>query len=619
MNLRTKLIIIIVFLALVPMTLSAWTSLGVHQRAFDGKIRELHRVSARYGAALVQEHLDNAVRNLSLATRAIRWPELSVQELTGALWMVYRQHDDIAVASLLDENGEGIGGSVFVDEASRVEELSGHPLASLPILEAFAGSIPFEAAKKDGTAIGQAFVGPGSTVPIVPLAMRVRGRAPGADWIVTVGLSTGSICERISQMRTGETRVLLVDGRDRIVCQPAGGRPLQPVGPELSELASVGELRFHDGAGQEYLATAATLSLGWSVVVQQPTAEAFAASARMRQQTIFWIVASVLVAIFVGLFLGRSISVPIKQLVEGAEQFAQGHFGHRLPVEGSDELGRLSATFNHMGVEIEKRDSEIRAWNRELQQRVEDRTRELKEVQEQLVQSQKIAAVTSLGAGIAHEINNPLTAVLGLTQIMISQTGKDEALKKRESLLKTVEKEGLRIKGIVRTLLSFSQDYAGESFMPMDLNELLDSTISMVEKSCAQEGIEIVRDYCQEVPSVLGNRTKMQQVFLHLMNNSRIAMPQGGRLAVSTRSVEGKVVRVSVADTGKGIAPENLDKIFEPFFTTKDNWEGEGLGLTVVFRIVEEHHGKIKAESEVGRGTTMTVTLPAAKRRAHLA
>jgi two-component system NtrC family sensor kinase len=316
--------------------------------------------------------------------------------------------------------------------------------------------------------------------------------------------------------------------------------------------------------------------------------------------------------------LAQSIAGPVRQLLDGALQFAKGNFSHRLSMTGRDELGQLSETFNHMGVEIDKRDREIRMWNAELQQRVEERTRELKEAQEQLLQSHKIAAVTALGAGIAHEVNNPLTGVIGLTQCMMTEA-EEEGREEQVELLRTVETEALRVKGIVRTLLTFSQNYAGESFSPLDVCEILDESAEVVDTDSANGKTEIIREYAEDTPKILGNRTQLQQAFLHLMNNSRIAMPNGGRLVLSTSSVDGQLVKIAFVDTGKGIEPEIIEKIFEPFFTTKDNWRGEGLGLTVAFRIIEQHHGTIKASSRAGEGTTMAITLPAAKRGAHLA
>jgi signal transduction histidine kinase len=364
------------------------------------------------------------------------------------------------------------------------------------------------------------------------------------------------------------------------------------------------------------LAAQAAMPLGWTMVVRQPESIAFSASRRMRNQTFFWIGLSLLVALVAGLFLSRSISLPVRQLVLGASELAKGNFGFRLQMSSPDEFGRLSSTFNHMGAEIEKRESEIQAWNRELLQRVEDRTRELKELQNELLQSKKIAAVSSMGAGIAHEINNPLTAVLGLTQVLLAQnSGEDPEMLET---LESIEREAQRIKGIVQNMLALSVNFAGEGFARLSLNEIMDESISLLGWDRETDHIEIVRDYADNLPAVLGNSSNLCQVFMHLFNNSRTAMPDGGRLTLSTSVVEGQLVKVSVADTGKGIDPENLEKILDPFFTTKDNWKSSGLGLTVAFRIVEEHRGKLKIGSTPDVGTTVTITMPAAGRGSHL-
>ena len=357
-------------------------------------------------------------------------------------------------------------------------------------------------------------------------------------------------------------------------------------------------------------------SMGWTMVVQQPESIAFSASRRMGVQTIFWIGLSLLVALVAGLFLSRSISLPVRQLVKGASELAKGNFGFRLQMSSRDELGRLSRTFNHMGAEIEKRDSEIQAWNRELLQRVEDRTRELKELQDELLQSKKIAAVTSMGAGIAHEINNPLTAVLGLAQVLLAQqSGRDPDL---QETLKSIEREAQRIKGIVQNMLALSENFAGEGFVHLNLGEIMDESVDLLDWDQEKDRIEIVREYADDLLPVLGNSSNLGQVFMHLLNNSRTAMPDGGRLTLSTSVVEGQLVKASVTDTGKGIKPENLEKILDPFFTTKDNWKSSGLGLTVAFRIVEEHSGKLKIDSTPNEGTTVTITMPVATRGAHL-
>jgi two-component system NtrC family sensor kinase len=167
--------------------------------------------------------------------------------------------------------------------------------------------------------------------------------------------------------------------------------------------------------------------------------------------------------------------------------------------------------------------------------------------------------------------------------------------------------------------VTLGQDCAG-GHSTLNVNEVIDAALAVVQSEKAGASIEVVRLYEPDLPPVLGNRAQLQQVFLHIMNNARQAMShRGGSLTVSTSIVDGKLIKIAMKDTGRGISPDHLDLIFEPFFTTKENWTGEGLGLTVAFKLVEQHQGKLKADSELGRGTTMTITLPAARRGTHLA
>ena len=253
--------------------------------------------------------------------------------------------------------------------------------------------------------------------------------------------------------------------------------------------------------------------------------------------------------------------------------------------------------------------AEIQQWNEELHQRVDDRTRELREAQLQLLESQKIAAVTSLAAGVAHEINNPLTGVLGFAQVLkmrAAKAGDDKSIE----VLSRIEVDAKRIRDIVQTLLSFSQEYSGEGFAPFAIAEVVGDSVELVRGQAQERTIDVVVDVQDELPPVRGSAGQMRQVMLHLLNNALTACDDGGRISVTARAIEGGLVRVAVADDGRGIAAENLSRVFEPFFTTKDDWHGRGLGLTVTYRVVEEHRGTIKIDSTVGEGTTVTILLP---------
>jgi signal transduction histidine kinase len=631
MTLRVKLVIIVLLVALVPLVISAFTGLRVHQQAVYDSTKMLHLKVAEHGATLATSHFDTVERTLSMVTKSIDWPALNEAERIGALWLVYRQLPDIATVALLDENGKGLETSVYRDTTTKASDLKDHPQVTMDILTEFAKRIPFADTKQQGFAMGEAFAGGDFKEPFLPLAVKVKG-PQGTSWVIAVNLWLGSLCKKLNAATPpGSNLYLVVDESHRATCLRSAtetfhvahdalhfDHPRRRVSRSGASEKDRIMVRFANKNGEQMVAAVSPAKAGWSAVVEQPEAVAFAASQRMKRQTIFWIVLSFVAALAAGLFLAQGISRPVAVLVKGALEVAKGNFEHRLASGSRDEFGRLSDAFNHMSEEVKKRDNEIRAWNKELQQRVEDRTRELTEAQAQLLQSQKIAAVTSLGAGVAHEINNPLTSVIGLVQVVQAKLKKEGGKDKLVELLETVENEGLRIKDIVRTLLTFSQDYGGEGFASLDLHKLLDECLSLVENQNQRQQIDISKEYEQQAHHVLGNRSQLQQAFLHLLNNSRIAMANGGRLTLSTSVVDGRAIRVAVTDTGKGIAPEHIDKIFEPFFTTKDNWRGEGLGLSVAFRIITEHHGKITAQSKVQEGTTMTVTLPVADTKAHL-
>ncbi len=623
MSLRLKLVVIIFCVALVPLTIFALTSLGIHQRAFENKIGEFHHLSATSGAAAVQSQFDNAERAITQAARSIEWSALSQNEREGALWLLYRQLDDIAVVTMLDEEGEGIGKGAYLDKSSSTKELEKHPVATIPLLEEFSKRIPLARAMRGGYAVGDAFTAPGTETPLIPLAVSINSETTKAKWVVAAAVSLRTVCESILEMGSKETNVMLVDSQNRSICPANGHQALATIDPALHDREldeGIGDLQYRNAAGEEMLATIAPLPRGFSIAVEQLEAQAFSSSRSILLQTIFWIIMSTIAAAATGLFLARSISEPVSRLVQGSLELAKGNFDFRLKAEdGSDEIGRLSSTFNYMGEEIERRDEEIRDWNQGLQERVEEQTQELKAVQDQLLQSQKIAAVTSLGAGVAHEINNPLTGVIGLTQILIAKTEVNEGLRDHKDLLESIESEAQRIKDIVGTLLTFTSGYAGENFTSFNLNTVLDESIHVTEKEYSEGGIVFEKKNETDILPILGNSNQFRQVFLELFRNAVHAMPEGGSIVLSSSFVMDEVIQIEVRDTGKGIGKDELGQIFEPFYTNKENWTGEGLGLTMVFRIIEEHHGNIKASSVEGEGTTMTITLPAHKGGPHLA
>jgi two-component system NtrC family sensor kinase len=243
--------------------------------------------------------------------------------------------------------------------------------------------------------------------------------------------------------------------------------------------------------------------------------------------------------------------------------------------------------------------------NSRLYEGVKRQMAELKQTQAQLVQSTKLAAIGELAANIAHEINNPLTTVLGFASFIAERLKTDDPMREELTL---IQDEAARARDIVRDLLQFSRQ---RDFMPetASLNHVLEQVLTMVRRQGAFGSVTVHEEYAPDLPGVEVDVSRIKQVFLNIINNAVYVMPDGGSLTIRTTATS-RSVRVDFQDTGPGIAPEHRDRIFDPFFTTKPEVSGTGLGLSVSLGIVQSHGGTIEVESEVGKGTTFTVALP---------
>ncbi len=248
---------------------------------------------------------------------------------------------------------------------------------------------------------------------------------------------------------------------------------------------------------------------------------------------------------------------------------------------------------------------EIVKWNDELEKKVAQRTSELRQMQEQLIQSEKLASIGRLSSGLAHEINNPIGIILGFTQVLVKKVGEDSPLRKP---LQSIERESLRCKGIVQNLLDFSRRSA-PVLKPVDVNQVLEITCELAYHQVSGRDTQLVRDYASDLPQIMGDPNQLQQVFTNIVLNAYQSMPNGGEIHIVTRKADTSV-EILISDTGEGIAPENLNHVFDPFFTTKEVGQGTGLGLSVSYGIVKSHGGDIDVESTLGAGSTFIVKLP---------
>lgn len=244
----------------------------------------------------------------------------------------------------------------------------------------------------------------------------------------------------------------------------------------------------------------------------------------------------------------------------------------------------------------------------ELQAEVAERRRaeeELQQAQAHLIQSARMAAVGELAAGIAHELNNPLTPVLSLAEFVLKKDCLDDAARRDLSIIAA---EARRARGIVLNLLDFARQ-TEPTRQQVDVNQLVRDTMALVRSQLESNGIAVEEHYDPDLPLLSLDTTRLRQVWLNLFVNALQAMPHGGKLAVTTGRLDGRIA-VRVADTGVGITPAALPRIFEPFYTTKSTGRSTGLGLSVSLGIVQDHGGSIEVESREGKGATFTVWLP---------
>ena len=236
-------------------------------------------------------------------------------------------------------------------------------------------------------------------------------------------------------------------------------------------------------------------------------------------------------------------------------------------------------------------------------------------LEEQLQQREKLSSIGLLAAGVAHEVNTPLTGVSSYTQMLMGMLQDTDP---KHALLQKVRRQAERATNIVNNLLNFSRTGGATEFTEVDMKRVLDDTLQLLEPQLRGNQIEIIRDYDPGAPLVFGNAGKLQQVFTNLLLNALDAITAGGSIRISTLPSDDHSLVVEVADSGMGIAPENVAKIYDPFYTTKGVGRGTGLGLAVSYGIVQEHSGHISVESSPGRGTTFRISLPTANARAPL-
>jgi len=324
--------------------------------------------------------------------------------------------------------------------------------------------------------------------------------------------------------------------------------------------------------------------------------------------------AMIAIGVLIWLFVRRMIDRPLQQLQAGTHKLSEGDLGYQIDLKSKDQIGDLATSFNMMSLQLRSANEQMVSWARTLEERVEEKSRELRKAHDEVLHVETMASVGKMAAVVAHEINNPLSGILTYAKLLkkwvenddVSNEKQDEAIQ----CLNLIANESRRCGELVKNLLNFSRQ-APMNVQSTDLNQVVQQCTMLLRHNLEIASIQLHATLAEGLPHLQCDPSQIEQVLLAVIVNAADAMPHGGNLWLETRLYDVPCqVAISIRDDGTGIPPEVLPKIFEPFVTTKEHGHGTGLGLAVSRSIIERHSGKISLQSELGKGTTVTITLP---------
>jgi two-component system, NtrC family, sensor kinase len=569
-RISTRFALMMAAAAVVPLlAYGAVSILSVRDGAEQAVTQGNQDVARRVGEE-IEQYVAGSIRILNAVAADMRQTELAQWQQERILKNFVRQLPEFRELTLLDGRGRPVASSLL--------EL---PDTQIP----GAGSLTIENALVSPVAVDDALL------PTVDVAIPLP-QSSDRGWLVGQ-LKLEQLWLTVDGIRVGKTGYALVVTDDGLPLAHGGSRESKSLvarGEKLTSHPVVALMRRsavsnevvsaqYVSNGQELLGVGARLpNLGWLVIVEQPTAEAFAISTRLQRQLFVAITVALLAMLLVGSLWGRQFIEPIRRLTRGTRALAQGQLGTRVAVDSTDELGQLGTAFNSMADK-------------------------LVELQEDVRKKERHAMFGRIAVGLVHDLSHPIQNMGNSCKLILKMWDDEEY---RESFRRTIDRELAQIKRVLDDLRNVARPTPVERF-PIDVNKSVSDLVDSMVTSAENAGLSIERALTSEPVYVEGDLFALNRIYRNLITNAIQATPPRGRILIRTFNEDGQAV-IQVADTGCGIPADRLDTIFDDFVTTKRR--GLGLGLAITKKVVEQLGGTISVTSQVGAGSTFSVRFP---------
>lgn len=579
---RVKVLLTVLLLIMVVMSLNTSTMANLFRDDKTTYIRDLTAVMAIHLAEESESLLRNYVSNMQAFGDVIYDPDLDSNTKQEVIENLFRNYQDIVAITATRGDADPVTAFDTTDltrlDVSRAALLEYREANPLPRSVSQRLDVKLEHIRKD--------------LSLLRLMIDIPATDGREAFTLAASIKPERLAAATRRARGFKAAILNSDGQSVFEQDPESGHGASYWAEEIksSSRAAVGTALEFEENGTAMIGAYAPMADGslWATITI-PSSVVYLTARELLSNLTIGALLLFAVAAIASLIFARRLSRPLEHLTEAAEKVGKGQFEVRVEATSSDEIGALSHSFNQMTDELREREVKLAGANAAL------------------VQSEKLAAFGQLGAGIAHEVKNPLAGILGYAQLTLRKLDDDSPFKKN---LDIIESETRRCSEIISNLLKFARQ-EGAVMAPTDINEVVEAAMQIVDHQLGVNNVKISKQLTADLPACQANANQLQQAIMNFAINAQQAMgSDGGTLIVRTHTGPEGAVIVEVEDNGPGIPDDIKAKIFEPFFTTKPAGQGTGLGLSVTYGIIRDHGGDIRIEDVEGGGTRFVVNLP---------